>query len=360
MGSLDSLTRVVRLCDSVASIKNAETIKTKERDPDIPAGKKVVFEHHSVSVIRGVISSFLNEAVVELMQELGYIPLLHFGSSTAYIRTGEETTLKEPKKRMKQLISEQFRKFQDSDIYKRGMVKAVVGPLPATKWPGIHLIRVDDVSVILQDISSQPLANKDEAFGKQYFEESVEKDTKKGNTENADALRHFVKATRSTSQDVIIAAMVSDFNLLIYVADFIKRYLEFAECAKKREEYTKNVNSWLSKELGDFVLDDMNGISHTTPASERVKVVEKLWRIGTEDFHKSADRRERILKNCIKLLARIIKEYSDSAPHLIEDDVITQLLGDIQYVPVILNPGNDIRELSTKIANRYKQGRTNP
>jgi hypothetical protein len=358
VGSLDTLTKVVRLCDSIASIKNAEDIKTKERDPDIPSGKQVVFEHHSVSVIRGVISSFLNEAAVELMRELGYTPLLHFGSSTAYIRIGEGITLKNPKERMKQLLLEQFRKFQDSDIYGRGMVKAVVGPLPATKWPAIHLIREDDVRVILGDISSQPFANKDEAFGKQYFEESAEKDAKKGDSGNVDALRHFVKVTRSTSQDVIIAAMVSDFNLLVYVADFVKRYSELVECANMSNEYTKNVNSWLSKDLGDFILDDIKGISHTTPASERVRVVEKLWRIGNGDLHKSADRREQILQNSIRLLVRIIKEYRDFAPPLIEDEVVTELLSDIQYIPVNLSSGNDVRELSTKISNRYQQGKS--
>ena len=358
VGALDSLTKIVRLCDSIASIKNAEDIVKKSRDPDIPIGTKVIFDYHSVSVIRGVTSSLLNEAVTDLLKECEYIPLLHFSSGTTYMRIGDMTLLSNPRARLKDLVFKQFEKFQDSDVYERGIVKAVVGPVTQTKWPAIHLVREKDVEGILKNISSQPLTNKTEEFGSQYFEQSREKDKKKDGTPNIDALEKFVTATGSQSRDVIIAEMVSDFNLLIYVADFVKRYREFAELDDKAKEYEKNINKWLSTNLGNFVLEDMNKIGNTTPAFKRAAVIEKLWRIGTKDLHKSRNRRDEIVNTSTKLLKTIINHYGFLAPPLIEDEVFAGLISDIKHLPVDLASGEEVRKISESVATRYRKGKS--
>ncbi|RLI53005.1 MAG: hypothetical protein DRP09_16720, partial [Candidatus Thorarchaeota archaeon] len=358
VGAIDPLSKVVRLSDSIASIKKAEDIKKKSRDPDIPTGKKVSFEYHSVSVIRGVISSFLNEAVTELMKELGYTPLLYFGNSTAYIRFDGESDLEHPKQRLKELLDEQFKKFQESDVFERGLVKGVIGPITQMKWPSIHLVREGDIETILHHLSSQSFTNKDQTFGEEYIVDSKEKDRKKGVSENIDAINHLVTASGSTSENAIVAAMVSDFNFLVYVADYVKRYREFAQSADRADEFEKKVNGWLKETLGDFVVNDMNGIGNTTPAGDRAKTIEKLWRLGSEDLHKAKDRRERIVQRSVDLLTRITREFKDTVPPLIADNVVTGLLGDIQYIPVNLQSGDELRRLASEVSERYQQGKS--
>jgi hypothetical protein len=358
VGALDPLTKVVRLCDSISSIKSAEDIGRKAKDPDIPAGKTVVFDYHSVSVIRGVTSSLLNEAVINLLRECGYIPLLHFGSGTIYMRISDADLPENPRARLKEFVLQQFNNFQDSDVYERGIVKAVVGPVTQTKWPAIHLVREKDVEVILKNISSQPLTNKTEEFGRQYYEQSREKDKKNKGTPNIDGIEEFVAATGSLSRDVIIAEMVSDFNLMIYVADFVKRYREFAETNDKEEDYEKDVNKWLSMYLGNFVLEDMNKIGNTTPAFQRTAVVEKLWCIGTKDLHKSKNRRDEIISASTKLLKTIVNHYGFLAPPLIEDEVFTGLISDIKHLPINLASGEEVRKISESVATRYRKGKS--
>jgi len=81
VGPIDSLVPVIRLADSIASIKEPSEIVRKIRDLDLPQGKQVAFDYHEISVIRGLTTSFLNEAVIELMSEHGYVPLLHLRGS---------------------------------------------------------------------------------------------------------------------------------------------------------------------------------------------------------------------------------------------------------------------------------------
>ncbi|MHA1137772.1 MAG: hypothetical protein ACTSSE_14925 [Candidatus Thorarchaeota archaeon] len=358
VGALDPLTKVIRLSDSIASIKRAEDIVKKIKDPDIPTGKKIIFDYHAVSVIRGVTSSLLNEAVINLLKECGYTPLLHFSSGTIYMNIGEVIPIENPKVRLKELVLKQFEEFQDSDVYERGKVRAVIGPVTQTKWPAIHLVREKDIDSIINNISSQPLTNKNEEFGAQYFESSEEKDKKKDGTPNVDALKKFVVATGSRSKNMIIAEMVSDFNLLIYVADFVKRYREFAELDNKSEEYEKDVNKWLSENLGEFVLGDMNDIGNTTQAFRRTEIIEKLWCIGTKDLHKSKNRRGVIIKESTNLLKTILKHYGSLAPPLIDDDVFAGLISDIKHLPIDLALGDEIREISESVAARYRKGKS--
>ena len=274
------------------------------------------------------------------------------------MRINDMIHLENPRARLKDLVLQQFKKFQDSDVYERGLVKAVVGPVTQTNWPAIHLVRENDVEIIINSISSQPLTNKNEEFGEQYFEQSKEKDKKKDGTPNIDALEKFVTATGSKSRNVIIAEMVSDFNLLIYVADFIKRYREFAEINDKVEDYEKDVNKWLSMNLGNFVLEDMNKISNTTPAYNRAADIEKLWCIGTKNLHKSKNRRDEIVSGSTKLLKTIVKHYAVLAPPLIEDEVFAGLIGDIKHLPVDLAYGDEVRKISESVATRYRKGKS--
>ena len=358
VGAIDPLSKVVRLSDSIASIKKAEDIKRKVNDPDIPAGKDVSFEYHTVSVIRGVISSFLNEAVTELMKEMGYTPLLYFGNSTAYIRLGEAVGPDDPRQRLRELLEAQFKKFQDSEIFERGLTEGVLGPITQTKWPSIHLVRERDIGPILNYLNSRPFTNKDQAFGRQYIEKSREKDRKKGHTENMDAINRLIKTSGTVSDDAIVAMMVSDFNLLVFVADYVKHYREFASRAGRGDEFDQKVTQWLKDTLGDFVPDDMNQIDNTTPASKRVATIEEVWHIGSENLHKTKDRREQITQRSIKLLTLITREFKDTAPPLVADEVVTGLLGDIEHIPVDLLSGDELRRLSTEVSERYLKGKS--
>jgi hypothetical protein len=355
VGSIDPLTKIVRLSDSIASIKELKDIVRKSKDPDISLEKKVEFDYHEISVVRGVISCFLNEAVVELMKAAGYIPLLYFGNGATYILIGEPNHIENPRKKIREFLEDQFQEFQKSDVYQQGISNAAIGDLAATKWPCIHLVREEDMPILVQYIANLSATNKKLKFGDKYYEDQIKK--KNGET-NKKVLDEFVTASGSSSRSAILADMTSDFNLLVYVFDFVKRYRDFIIDKDLRSQYEKKVNKWLEEYLGEYTIDSISSISHTSSPPERVSCVSALWKFGTEELHKSKKRKEVLLNGCISLLKKIVKNYSKFAPPLLDDLVSNQLLSEVRHLPSGLAITEGIRELSDSVFSRYSKGKS--
>ncbi len=353
VGSIDPLTRVVRLADSIASIKTLEDIKNKEKDPDIPPEKKVSFDYHQISVVRGVVSCFLNEAIVELMKEAGYVPLLFFGNGATYLRVGDGVQIDNPREKIQDLIDNQFREFKNSSVYLQGMANAVIGPLTQMKWPSIHLVREQDVPDLVRYIASMPATNKKTAFGDGYYEEQSKK-----SDDYRQAMDDFVTQTGSTSRSVILAEMISDFNILVYVFDFIKSYRKLVEDNETGSKFENDVNEWFrSSSLGEFTFDGISSITHTSPVHDRVSMVTILWKIGDENLHTSKDRQKTIVNRCIKLMTNIVREYVKYAPRGISEIVSQQLISEVHYIPGELDLVEKLRDHSTSMYIRYSDGK---
>ncbi|MHA1929502.1 MAG: hypothetical protein ACTSV2_13080, partial [Candidatus Thorarchaeota archaeon] len=352
VGTLDPLTRIIRLCDSIVSIKNPKDIISKVRDPDLPHDKKVIFDYHELTVVRGVVSSVLNESAIELMKESSYIPLLYFGNGAVYMHIGEEESIDNPRLQLLKFAKRKFKEFQDSDVYQRGMSNAVIGPLTQTKWPCLHLIREQDIPTIVRYIANMSATNKKESFGETYYEEQSKK-----SKEHKDALENFVKLTKSSSANAILSEMVSDFNVLVYIFDFIKSYHEFITDKKVSSQYEEEVNTSLKKYIGDFSLESISGITHTSSAMGRTLSISKLWKIGSEDLHLKKNRRSILVKKCISILKNIVKKYRKYAPPLLTEGVSQQLLSDLGHLPESLLVSKGISELSSSISLRYSEGK---
>lgn len=351
VGPIDTLSKTIRLCDSISSIKEAKGIISKTRDPDLPRGKQIKFEYHEISEIRGLVSSFLNQAAIQLMKKYGYVPLLHFGNGTAYLLIGEPRPISNPKQRIMTLIDEQFKIFQDSDAYEAGMTNAVIGVLTQTKWPCIQVVREKDVPDLVRYISSMPAMNKKPEYGKSYFKSAQEK------AEYKSALDDFVKRTGS-ERDAITATMVSDFNLIVYFADFIKNYRKFAESADVVDEYTADVDEWLSAYLGGFTVEELSSISLTSPVPARIGFVRELWKLDTKPLHLSKDRRETIVTGCISVLKRVVRKYKRIAPPTFSQSAKERLLVDLSHMPVDLLDDGEIKEIASHSHSRYASGKS--
>ncbi len=353
VGSIDPLTRVVRLADSIASIKKLEEIKKKEKDPDLPPDKKVYFDYHQISVVRGIVSCFLNEAIVTLMNDAGYIPLLFFGNGATYFRVGEGVPIDNPREKIQQLIKDQFAEFQNSDVYQQGMTNAVIGPLTQLKWPSIHLVRERDIPDLVRYISSMPAANKKAPFGDEYYEEQGQKS---GNYRQT--LDDFVTLTGSTSRSAILAEMVSDFNIFVYVCDFIKSYRKLEKVDEMGSKFEEDVNKWFqSSLLGAFTFDGISNITHTSPVPNRVSAITALWKIGDENLHKSKDRQKTIVDRCISLMTEIVRKYGAFVPDTISDVVSHVLLSEVHNIPRELTLAEGLRRFSSDVYSRYSEGK---
>jgi hypothetical protein len=350
VGPIDALAPVIRLCDSIASMKSASDIAKKSWDPDLPPGKSISFQYHELSSIRGLVSSFLNQALIELMKEIGYEPLLHFGNGVAYILIGEEGGDPNPRQRLMKLIDEQFESFQESDAYQEGMTNAVLGPLTQTKWPCVEVVREKDIPKLIRFLSSMPAMNKPANYGKSYLKRSSKKAKYKA------ALDEFVEKSKSNPEE-IVALMISDFNLLVFAVDFLKQYEEIAESADLGKKFLEDVNKWLNQYLGDFTFDDLSGVSNTTRANQRASIVARLWKMDSERLHENKERRSLLVESFIQLLKEVISKYKKYAPQILTESAKKSLLTDIHYSPVDLTAGDEVRDISKETYSRYLEGK---
>ena len=356
VGPIDPLARVVRLCDSIAGTKRAEDIVNRNKDPDIPPGKEISFEYHEIAVLRGIVSAMLNDAVIRLLEEYGYIPLLYFGNGAAYVRIGTGKEVPNPRERVMEILEDKFREFQDSDLYRRGMTNAVLGNITQTKWPGIHLVRQQDVRLLFERIASMNLANKPEKEGAAYYQKALDEKKPEKRKTDIDALDKFVKLIGTSSRDAILAEMISDFNILIYFADFLKSYSNFAD-GDLHQQYVSDVDQWMADYAVHLTFNDLSDVSNTTPPSKRVEKIIALWDVGGRDLHRQKDRRKTIVDSFVSVVEKVVEKYGKYAPPLISPIAKDQLLADIHHLPPEVRLAEDYRKLSKEMFDRYVDGK---
>ncbi len=349
VGPLDPVARVIRLADAISSIRQPSDILKKMADLDIPQDTDVTFDYHEISVVRGIVTSFLNEAIIDSMEEMEYKSLLHFGNGSVYLSSKECPSGSAFSEIIKKKLDRQIEAFQESDTYQTGMTNAVIGPLVQTKWPAIQLVREQDIPEIIRYLSSQPAMNKDEKYGRGVAKKAKSSDKKA-------ALENFLKETHSET-DPILALMTSDFNLLVYVADFLKSYADFAKAAECYDTFIQDVNRLLSDEFPNLDFDSLSDITHTTGFVRRLEVVSAIWKIKNADLHKDPERRTLLESSFIRILTEILKRYRDCAPKLLTERAKNLLISDIHYLPFSVLEDVEIRQLSEGPTNRYLGGK---
>lgn len=347
VGPIDPLATVIRLCDAISSIKKPEEIVRRARDLDLPSNKTVSFEYHALTRIRGIVSSFLNEAIISLMRELGYEPLLHLSESAVYLLVGEQKPINNTKERLLELINEQILRFQESPIYKRGMLNSVIGVLTQTKWPCIQIIRKSDIPTVFHYLSGMPAMNKDAKSGKAVAQEK----------KNEKDITRLIQETKSKSPNQIVAQMLSDFNIFVYFVDFLKQYHEFARHHDVAKEYIEDINNWLKAHIGQFSYDSISDVSHNSKINIKVDTILRLWHVGDENLHLQPDRRERIVNGIIEVLEKLLTKYKKYAPPFISDDGKTLLLGDILHIPIQILNSEEAKEAAASPHDRYIKGK---
>ncbi|MCF2138268.1 MAG: type I-D CRISPR-associated protein Cas10d/Csc3 [Candidatus Thorarchaeota archaeon] len=351
VGPIDALVPVVRLSDAIASIKTPAEILRRAHDLDLPTDKTVSFEYHELSMIRGLTTTFLNQALLELMKECGYIPLLYFGSGTVYLVVGEPTIPDNVMERLEELLDDQVTTFQGTTFYKTHITNAVIGPLTQTTWPCVHLADVNSIPQILAHISNMPTTNKDKKYGKSLYDSAKAK--------HKPAVETFLKQI-GADRDETLAEMGSDFSFLIYVASFLKEYQDIAKAAGVIDEYTADVNDWLKALLGEFDLELCSKkIKNTADLTTRVEIITKLWQVGTKDLHRLPREKKRkiLIKNYETLMVRVLKKYKRYAPPIFSETSKKLLFADVAHVPFVLLSDTEIRSQADGPSKRYQAGK---
>ncbi len=356
VGAIDKLTQVIRLADSICSIKAPSDIVRLNHDPDLPDNARLSFEYHELGRIRGLLSSFLNEAIIDVLKEEGYIPLLYFGHGAVYMLVGdpkEETVgASGLRGKLSQAITRKVEQFIASDTFSTGLENAVLGAYNATKWPGAHIVRKYHIERLLGTISQNRGANRDVREGEKMWEKM------QGNEAHRDAADTFVNRTGS-DPGPIIASALSDFYVLVYFADFVKKYKEYAERQGMGGQYVADVDSWLTEEGIGFTTKELIGFDHRTPDDEKLGAIERLW-FGPGDregLHLSPDRRDILVKRFRAVMEKIVDAYVSCADPVVTDACISILLKDLYHAPESTVDDGDMRESASTVTERYFHGK---
>jgi hypothetical protein len=352
VGSVDGLVPLVRLADSIASIKEPREIVVRSKDLAIPPGKQVFFEYHEISLIRGLVTSFLNEALLDLMKELGWTPLLYFGNGVIYCSNTKPKAHSDYKPHLGDLLKQQVTKFQQSEIYVTGKTNAVVGPLTQTRWPALQIVKENDIAEIMRYLSGQPAMRKADSFGAEILS--------KANAAQKKAISEFLQrcgAMQVESGEALLAAMTSDFNLFIYFTAVLKGYQEYADQAGKGTEYAEKVQRYLTQNGFDFPLYDLFPLAVTAQTEKRLDVIAKLWDVGGRNLHLSHGRREDILNRIISVLKMVLRTFCNIAPALFTEEAQRLLMSDILHLPVKALDPEDFDKIALSAQQRYQDGK---
>ncbi|MEM2141673.1 MAG: hypothetical protein QXQ81_00230 [Candidatus Thorarchaeota archaeon] len=159
--------------------------------------------------------------------------------------------------------------------------------------------------------------------------------------------------------------MVGDFYLFVYVADLIKTYGEYARNGSQGQNPVQRMNDILSKNGLSFTLDELSGISHTTPiarkASEtkidQVDTVARLWDVGRNNLHLKSDRRGVLEQRFIQVLREILLAFSGSMPDIFTHETVVLLLADIEHLPVRMSTSESLKRVANDTFQRYLKGK---
>lgn len=352
VGAVDALVPLVRLADSIASIKEPKDIVSRIRDLSLPQGKRMSFDFHELSSIRGLVTSFLNEALVNLMKELEWKPLLYFGNGVVYFRMTRPEMRSNLKVRLEKLLRDQEEQFKSSETYTIGMTNAVIGPLTQTKWPCLQIVREEDIPEIVRHLSAMPAMNKEDNYAEVVLSKATDKQKV--------LIREFVKKCGSSQEDsdnAILALMISDFDLFIYVADFLNGYRGYAIQSGRMAEYDERVNMLLAQNELDFKLDELSGLGNTTQIENRLSTIAKLWDLDGRKLHLTNNRREALVNEFISVLRGVLKEFSSSAPLLFTQSAKELLMTDILHLPVNILETEDFSRIAMTSHERYLDGK---
>jgi hypothetical protein len=349
VGPLDPVTRVIRLADAISSIRQPSDILKKIADLDMPEATDVSFDYHEIAVVRGIVTSFLNEAIIDSMEEMGYKPLLHFGNGTVYLNTGSHESNGDFAKVIEDKLDSRAKAFQESDVYQMGKTNAVIGPYNQTKWPAIQLVREQDIPEIIGYLSSLPAMNQSEKDGREVARKAKSKEKK-------EALDDFLKKTGS-EPNTILAMMTSDFYLFVYIADFLKNYATFASQVDRYDEFIQDVNQLISDEFPGLTLDSLSDISHTTRFARRLEAISSIWSLEDANLHREPSRRRKLVKAFERILRGVLSRYSNCAPKLFTNHIKKLLISDIRYLPLSTLQDTEIRRLSKGPTDRYLSGK---
>jgi hypothetical protein len=341
---------IVHLADVLLSKVSAEDAAATPLDGDLTS--KLSLAYSKVSTVRGLLTHFLHSALESQFTQKGFSPILWYPNGTVYLgRKGQETAFID-EAGLVETVRDKMHEVLGGNLQSK-MAKAAFGGLTKQVIAAPEFLFADDKvihSFWREFISQQRFANPKV----KHLDELTDSERKLFKL--IDDQMHDDKLTN----EVRLARLLSDFNLLIVLFAIRKQVIDSATSDGKHLESETNqrIKDILSRALQfpKESMDDWPEIALQTKIEKRMSVAQSLWQ--SRFYDDPDDWRRRLLAalyDATLEMARIWRQiipdkYESIAKHLIAD------------VTSPINPEamtSEVEEINRTIANG-KRGHGTP
>ena len=356
--------KLVSFADALCSKADPTEATKLSRDVDWPKELNLQLTYHKLSVIRGILTTFLNEALIEIYNEAGWEPTLYFPNGVIYATMKPNASLLDINtETIFEKIATNYRSFINNPAFKLQKAKASMGSLTgrAILFPDWLLMDSSLIDSLLSTAFAQRAMAKSPRDGEKELKKR--KDSKKKKTEYDQIVEMLTPITDDLPS--VYSKALSDYNALIFVAgileEFAKPLIAQNTLMKFQEELYQQLIQMFGENVSasDLLNIEKNSVSkavtNTVPHPKRIELMLRIWGTNTPNDLLGRSDRQQELRNRLQTLLEYLwnafnKDFLDIYDILKEN--LSDLVKDIAYPYVHLETENPI-QLAQKLEGEY-------
>ncbi|MHA1758177.1 MAG: hypothetical protein ACTSVV_15490, partial [Promethearchaeota archaeon] len=320
----------------------------------------VNFVFHKISKIRGILTVFLNEALISIHKKFGYEPLLFYPDGILYIAKTHEK-IESDLNDLIELIKNKINNLLKDPTIQMNLSNIIFGPITQTIVLYPNLLTEHAIRSKIQNELKKSIKNLEKNRKKNEDNFRKKKITKKESSElvGETYLDFFsLKAKEyNITQELLIEKYTQYQGVMTYVFAIMNVFLEWVK--DKQEAY----NAIIEKLENYFPYIDLesikNGYANTASKINKLNMLIKLWKLNEEnllitDNKYLRDFEDRII-NFLNDIYHIAEPYKEQ---LITNEMLYDLLFDIEYTEIGTFKENYIKIIN-ELQNAYFEGKSN-
>lgn len=356
-GSFSSLIDYIDDLTSQKTIENAYRFAGK-KDGVEHLFNKADFTYHKFSKIRGLLTVFFNEALIEIHARFGYEPILYYPDGVLYIAP-EKNSIATKLEDIISLINEKIQQLMDSEQLQTKLNNIVFGPITQTIVLFPPLLNKKCVRLRIKNELSKSQTPQKYQKNIQDFEK---KKFKKSDSEEYEGRTYFEFITDlgkefNVTKELLIEYYTKYQSVITYAFAVIEEYIKWGE--KKNPDYRIVVEKLVQKYF-PFVNFELirSGYANTANKINKFNMLIGFWKKNNPELLiTSLQGIETFENNLIKLLDEIYDAVKDLKGQLIPPEMIKDILLDLHYSE-LGTLTNRYPEIAQNLARNYSEGKT--
>jgi len=357
-GAKSTTSLLIDFVDDLVSAKRIEEAVRigKNMDSALHILGNIEFEYHKLTRIRGILSVFLNQALIIAFKKRKYHPILYFPEGVLYVsKQKTKTPLKISKEEIHKEIIRMISEIFNSPLYENNIYNAVFGPITQTI---VILPEFLQIKMIKQKLKEQiPNASKLKKDIEKTFEKlsKAKKSKKKG---KIIPIEYFKEKARENgiTLELLIEHYVKYKTLMTFFYAILEILVSWDQ--EKKSLNNNHLSKILQKYFPFLTLDILkSGYANSARFDKKLNLFLESWRDNKKNLLiKNTVGNVTFVNNLSNVLEDIYDFVKSNRPPLIDKKVVDFLLLDVNH-PMI-TPKIETSNMFEKINMSFQLDKT--